>query len=98
MTRSPQMLTRSQSDACRSNQRNARYSTTISSTEYGSTSQAPSAANPSANPNDTAQSDANKRQRHREPSESFLRETTQNSGSRGSDGIPAPGMRGLTSR
>jgi hypothetical protein len=37
-------------------------------------------------------SDAYTRQRHREPSESFRRETTQNSGSAKSSGIPALGM------
>src|SRR5437867_6267233 len=92
MTRSPQTLIRSQSAACRSIHRNARYSTAISSAEYGSTIHAPNAANPSARPNDTMHSDAYTRQRHREPSESFRRETTQNSGSSESNGIAAPGM------
>src|SRR6266540_563232 len=97
MTQSPQTLMRSQSAACRSIHRNARYSTAISSAEYGSTIHAPSAANPSASPNDTMHSDAYTRQRHRELSESFRRETTQNSGSAESSGIPAPGMQASSS-
>src|SRR5215475_15583175 len=91
-TRSPQTLTRSQSDACRSIHTNARYSTVISSTEYGNTSHAPNTANPSARPKETTHNDANNRQRQRDPSESFRRDTTQNSDSKESGGIPAPDM------
>jgi hypothetical protein len=74
--------------ACRSNQRNARYKTVISSAEYGSTNHAPNAANPSARPNETTHNDPKHCQRPRVPSESFLRDITQNSDPAGSGGIP----------
>ncbi len=85
MTRSPSTRSRSQSPACRPMHQKAAKSTAISSTEYGRTGQAPTVANKSARPSDTAHSAAKIRQRPRDPSESLRREVTQYSACRGID-------------